>query len=247
MELGDARTKLRRKLVDAVLRARRPQRQGCTPMRSHCRAWAARASCSDDTLIVAERFRLVGRLTTEEQMRAVTIGELRPLGGPVVLVDYDADWPRLFEREAARIRAALGDVALEIEHVGSTAVPGLAAKPVIDVLLVIADSADEGAYVPALEPAGDVLRIREPDFDDHRLFKGPDMDVNLHVFSRGSVEIDRFLIFRDWLRSNAADRELYLRTKRELAEKEWTFTQHYADAKTETVEEILARAVRRRG
>jgi GrpB-like predicted nucleotidyltransferase (UPF0157 family) len=115
------------------------------------------------------------------------------------------------------------------------------------VVLVVADSADEDTYVAALEAAGYVLRIREPDFDEHRLLKGPDTDVNLHVFSRGSGEIDRFFIFRDWLRSNAADRELYLRTKRELAQKEWTFTQHYADAKTETVEEVLARAVRQRG
>jgi GrpB-like predicted nucleotidyltransferase (UPF0157 family) len=128
---------------------------------------------------------------------------------------------------------------LRIEHVGSTSVPGLAAKPIIDVLLVVADATDEGAFVPALEAAGYRLRIRE---DEHRLFKGPDVDVNLHVFSSGHPEVDRMLLFRDWLRAVPADRELYLRTKRELAKRRWRYVQNYADAKTTVVEEILARA-----
>jgi GrpB-like predicted nucleotidyltransferase (UPF0157 family) len=179
---------------------------------------------------------------TEEQLRAATIGELVPLAGPVQIVDYDPEWPRLFEREAERIQAALGDRVLLLEHVGSTSVPGLAAKPKIDVLLVVANSADEPAYVPSLEAAGYVLRIREPDWYEHRMFKGPDTDVNLHVFSPGCPEIDRMLLFRDWLRSNASDRHLYERTKRELARKDWKYTQNYADAKTAVVEEILVRA-----
>ena len=179
---------------------------------------------------------------TEEQMRAVQVGELAPLVGPIYIVDYDPEWPRLFEREAERVQATLGDRVLLIEHVGSTSVPGLAAKPRIDVLLVVADSADELAYVPALEAAAYALRIREPDWYEHRIFKGPDTDINLHVFSPGSPEIDRMLLFRDWLRSNTADRRLYDRTKRELARLDWKYTQNYADAKTAVVEEILARA-----
>lgn len=179
---------------------------------------------------------------TEEQLRAVTVGELAPLVGHVQIVDYDPEWPRLFEREATRIQAALGDRALLIEHVGSTSVPGLAAKPRIDVLLVVADSADESTYAPDLEAAGYVLRIREPDWHEHRVFKGPDTDINLHVFSPGSPEIDRMLLFRDWLRSHASDRQLYERTKRVLARKDWKHMQNYADAKTSVVEEILARA-----
>jgi len=179
---------------------------------------------------------------TEEQMRAVHVGELTPLVGPINIVDYDPQWPRLFEREADRVQATLGDRVLLIEHVGSTSVPGLAAKPRIDVLLVIADSSDESAYVPALEAADYVLRIREPDWYEHRVFKGPDMDINLHVFSPGCPEIDRMLLFRDWLRSNVSDRLLYERTKRELARKDWKYTQNYADAKTAVVEEILTRA-----
>jgi GrpB-like predicted nucleotidyltransferase (UPF0157 family) len=179
---------------------------------------------------------------TEEQLRAATIGELVPLAGPIQIVDYNPEWPRLFEREAKRIQGALGDRVLLLEHVGSTSVPGLAAKPKIDVLLVVANSADEPAYVPALEATGYVLRIREPDCYEHRMFKGPDTDVNLHVYSTGCPEIDRYLLFRDWLRSNASDRHLYERTKRELARKDWKYMQNYADAKSAVVEEILVRA-----
>ena len=182
--------------------------------------------------------------TSEEDLRAVTVGPLQELGGPVELVEYGPDWPRLYEREARRIRAALDGRALLLEHVGSTSVPGLVAKPKIDVLVVVADSADEAAYVPPLEAAGYVLRIREPDWHQHRLFKGPDTDVNVHVFSPSSPEIDRLLRFRDHLRANEADRELYARTKRELARQNWKYVQNYADAKTAVVEEIIARAER---
>lgn len=123
-----------------------------------------------------------------------------------------------------------------------TSVPRLAAKPLIDILLIVPNSADETAYVPALEAAGYVLRIREPDWHEHRLFKGPDTNINLHVFSPDSPEIERMLLFRDWLRSHPTDRQLYERAKRELASREWKYVQNYADAKTEVVEEIIARA-----
>ena len=179
---------------------------------------------------------------TEEQLRAVTIGELKRHDGSVVLAEYDPRWPRLFEREAERIRRALHNDALLIEHVGSTSVPGLAAKPIIDIVLAVPDAADEDAYVPRLEAAGYVLRIREPALDEHRMFKGPDTNVNLHVHSAGSVEVERVIAFRDRLRASASDRDLYLRTKRELAAREWRFVQNYADAKTAVIEEILARA-----
>ena len=180
----------------------------------------------------------------EAELRAVTIGELKTVSGPIALVDYDPAWPGLFVREAERIRAALGDRAVLVEHTGSTSVPGLAAKPIIDITLAVPDSADEEAYAPALEAVGYVLRIREPDWYEHRVFKGPDTKVNLHVFSEGCPEIDRMLCFRDRIRTNAADRELYERTKRELAAQEWEYVQDYADAKTVVVEEIVARAFR---
>ena len=158
---------------------------------------------------------------------------------PVELAEYDPAWPALYERLAAQIRAALDPLVLE--HVGSTSVPGLSAKPRIDILLVVPDSADEAAYVPALEDAGFVLRIREPDWHEHRLLRRADVDVNVHVLSRGSTEIERMLRFRDRLRDHADERELYERTKRELAGRPWRYTQEYADAKGEVVEGILDR------
>ncbi len=179
---------------------------------------------------------------TEEQLRVAHVGELLPLVGRIYIADYDPEWPRLFAREAERVLVALGDRVLLLEHVGSTSVPGLAAKPRIDMLLVVANSADEPAYAPALEAAAYLLHIREPDWYEHRLFKGPATDINLHVFSQGCPEIARMLLFRDWLRGHEADRRLYERTKRDLASRNWKYTQNYADAKTTVVEEILARA-----
>ena len=159
----------------------------------------------------------------------------------VTICEYDADWPRLYEREATRIRGALGDDA-EVAHVGSTSVPGLAAKPIIDILLLVPDSRDEPAYLPALESAGYVFGFREPDWFEHRMFKGPDTRIHLHVFSSGEPEAAHMLRFRDHLRVHDADRELYERTKRELAQRDWTVGQDYADAKTQVVQEILGRA-----
>ena len=141
---------------------------------------------------------------TEEQIRTHTIGERKPLSGRILIVDYDPHWQELFRREPDRIRAVLGSRALQIEHVGSTSVPGLSAKPIIDMLLVVTDSADEEIYARNLEAAGYLLRIREGNWYEHRMFKGPDTEINLHVFSSGCPEIDRMLMFRDWLRGNAA-------------------------------------------
>lgn len=179
---------------------------------------------------------------TEEQIRAAWVGEPPAHDAPIELAEYDPRWPELFRREEKRIRAALGERVVRLEHVGSTAVPGLAAKPIIDMCLVVADSSDEAAYVPALEAAGYVLRIREPEWYEHRVFKGPDTNVNLHVYSPGCPEIERHLLFRDRLRTNQADRELYEKTKRDLAKREWKYVQNYADAKTAVVEEIIVRA-----
>jgi len=185
--------------------------------------------------------------TTDEQIEAYTIGAPRVLGSTVLLADYDPDWPAQFERERTAIRGALGDRALRVEHVGSTSVPGLAAKPVIDIILVVPDTTDEPAYVPALERAGYRLQIREPEWHQHRVFvkrfdDGDDTNVNLHVYQDGCVQGDRDLVFRDWLRSNDADRELYERTKRTLAARVWKYLQNYADAKTEVIEDIRSRA-----
>jgi GrpB-like predicted nucleotidyltransferase (UPF0157 family) len=183
---------------------------------------------------------------TEEQILAVTIGERKPHNNTIYLAPYDPAWPSLFSQLEARIREALGDDVLLLEHVGSTSVPGLSAKPIIDMVLAVADSSDEPAYVPRLEEKGFTLRIREPDWYEHRLLKAPDIQGNLHVFSAGCEEIERMLLFRDWLRSHADDRLRYEGAKRELAARTWKYTQNYADAKGEIVEEMLARALRSR-
>jgi GrpB-like predicted nucleotidyltransferase (UPF0157 family) len=166
------------------------------------------------------------------------------MSATIRIVDYDPHWPDLYRREADRIDSVLGDRLLRIEHTGSTSVPGLAAKPIIDILLVVANSADEHTYLPALEAAGYPLRFREPGWHEHRLFRGPDTDINLHVFSSGCPEVERVLLFRDWLRSNATDRDLYARTKLTLAEREWQDVDQYAAAKTAVIEEIIGRAGR---
>jgi GrpB-like predicted nucleotidyltransferase (UPF0157 family) len=181
-------------------------------------------------------------LTSEEDIRRATIGPVIFRNTQIVLVAYDPEWPAIFDREASRIRAALDSLAIRIEHVGSTSVPGLAAKPIIDIVLAVPDSAAEAAYVPALEAAGYVLHNREPGWFEHRMFKGPDVDVNLHVFSAGEAEIDRMVLFRDWLRSHDEDRDAYVRVKCELAQRTWRHVQYYADAKTAVVQQILARA-----
>jgi GrpB-like predicted nucleotidyltransferase (UPF0157 family) len=178
----------------------------------------------------------------ERDLARVTVGGPRPLEGPIEISDYDPDWSGWFAAEEAGIRAALGDRVLLLEHVGSTSVPGLPAKPLIDMAMEVADTADEPAYVPDLEAAGYVLRIREPEWFEHRLFKGPERDINLHVFPAGCAEVQRMIRFRDWLRANPDDRVLYATAKRELAARPWKYMQQYADAKTAVVAEIMTRA-----
>jgi GrpB-like predicted nucleotidyltransferase (UPF0157 family)/uncharacterized protein (DUF952 family) len=178
----------------------------------------------------------------EEELGAVTVGPLDRLDGPVTLVEPDPQWPELFKREAARIRGALGDRARRIEHVGSTSVPGLIAKPIVDIVLVVPDPGDEAGYASALETAGYRLRIRSPEWEEHRMFKGPDTDVNLHVFGPGSPEVERMVRFRDCLRADDGARERYAAEKRALASRRWAHVQYYADAKGPVIEEILAAA-----
>ena len=160
----------------------------------------------------------------------------------IKIVDYDMNWPRKFEMHREIIAGALGGSALRIEHIGSTSVPELAAKPIIDILVVVQDSTDESTYLPQLEAAGYVLRVREPEWNEHRMFRTPEKDVHVHVYSAGCPEIERNLIFRDRLRSNSDDRHRYEQTKRELASREWADMNDYANAKTEVVENIIAAA-----
>jgi GrpB-like predicted nucleotidyltransferase (UPF0157 family) len=151
----------------------------------------------------------------------------------IVIADYDPGWPRRFEVEHGRIAEALGDRALRIEHIGSTAVPGLAAKPIVDILVEVPslDGVD-------LERAGYVLRVRE---EGHRMFRTPELDVHVHVWRTGSPNIASHLALRDRLRASPVDRAAYEALKRELAARDWPDVNHYADAKGPLIREILSR------
>ena len=162
--------------------------------------------------------------------------------GPIHLAPPDPGWPQQYAVVAARIKQALGSVAVVVEHVGSTSVSGLAAKPFLDVLLLVPEPSDEAAYVPGLEAAGFLLHVREPDWHQHRFLRAHDPEVQIHVFAVGSEEAERMLLFRDRLRVNEDERALYEETKRRLAARSWTRVQDYADAKSEVVEEVIARA-----
>ncbi len=161
----------------------------------------------------------------------------------VELVAYDPGWPASFRRYARRLRATLGDRIRLMEHIGSTAVPGLTAKPVIDIVVGIDDPDDEGTYIPDLVAIGYDLRVREP---GHRCLRGGGLDppVNLHCYRPDSVEVERYLLFRDRLRSSASDRELYASVKRGLAGRIWPDMNYYAEAKSDVVQAILQRAER---
>ena len=157
----------------------------------------------------------------------------------IVIADYDAAWPVRFVELQRRVVHALSTAALSVEHIGSTSVPGLAAKPIIDMLLTVASVDDEAAYVGALEDAGLVLRVREP---GHRLFRTPERDVHLHVYEPSDPAVPAYLDLRDWLRTSEADRALYEATKRELARRAWSDMNDYADAKSDVIHAILSRA-----
>jgi GrpB-like predicted nucleotidyltransferase (UPF0157 family) len=156
----------------------------------------------------------------------------------LTLAEPDSAWAERYERERARVAAALHERALRIEHIGSTAVPGLAAKPVIDVLVAVKDVRD-AQIEPALRAAGFEPVIDEP---DHRMYRTPDMTVHVHLWPVDSPEIERHLTFRDWLRTDPADRTLYEHVKRKLAERDWADRNDYAQAKTPVISAILRRA-----
>jgi GrpB-like predicted nucleotidyltransferase (UPF0157 family) len=161
---------------------------------------------------------------------------------PITISPYDPRWPERFRRAETRIRAALGDRAQVVEHVGSTAVPGLAAKDRIDIDLIVADPADEDAYVPALAAAGYTLRTREPHWYEHRCLWTDNHDVTLHVFGPDCDEHLRHLIFRDWLRGHPADRDRYAARKYRTAAEHPMSMAHYTHGKADVIVEILERA-----
>jgi GrpB-like predicted nucleotidyltransferase (UPF0157 family) len=153
----------------------------------------------------------------------------------IAVVDYDAAWPDYFEVERSRIDQALANVPHRVVHVGSTSVTGVSAKPIVDLQLSVSEDEDEGSYLPALESAGYVLRVRER---GHRMLSTPALDVHVHVCSIGSDWERRYLLFRDWLRESEADRAKYPEVNEALARGDWPSMNHYADAKSGVIQEI---------
>jgi GrpB-like predicted nucleotidyltransferase (UPF0157 family) len=140
------------------------------------------------------------------------------IGYPLRIEEPDPSWPERYRLQEARVLAVLGDRALDIQHVGSTSVPGLPAKPIIDIDLTVSDPTNETAYVPDLEGLGYVHWLTEPDWHQHRLLKQLDEPrVHLHVFGPDSPEVVRHLMFRDWLIAHPEDRERYAAAKRDAA------------------------------
>jgi len=180
--------------------------------------------------------------SSDERATGSTIRHPVAVNGPITVVPYNPTWPTQYEHAAANILAALGNRIISLQHIGSTSVPGLPAKPIIDIQLLVEDSADEGAYATPLEEAGYTLRIREPEWEQHRLFKGTNPDVNVHVFSRGSQQSLRHLAFRDRMRDHNDERDLYAAVKLDLAARTWAYVQDYADAKNEVIDQIVARS-----
>lgn len=167
----------------------------------------------------------------------VLIGGREPV--TIAVVDHDARWFLRMQRVAGRVRQVLGEHALAVEHIGSTAVPGLAAKPIVDMLLTIARVEHEAAYLPALQSIGFALRVREP---GHRMLRTPGRDVHLHVYEPDAPKVSDYLDLRDWLRVDAADREHYAAEKRRLARRQWRDMNDYADAKGDIIRQMLTRA-----
>ncbi|MET8263694.1 GrpB family protein [Micromonospora arida] len=178
---------------------------------------------------------------TPEQVDAGLVGEPPRTWESVVIEEYDPAWAQRFIAVRSSLTEALGGLIIGVEHVGSTAVPGLAAKPVIDVDLVIEDTADEATYLAAVERLGYRLVLREPWWHGHRMLLSPAEDVNLHVWPQGAPEPVRHRLFRDWLRAHPHDRERYAATKRRLARDTAHRPRDYSLAKNDVIDEIYAR------
>jgi GrpB-like predicted nucleotidyltransferase (UPF0157 family) len=169
------------------------------------------------------------------------VGEPPKRWEKIVVEEYDPGWVGRFEAAGSALREALGGLVVGVEHVGSTSVPGLAAKSIIDIDLLLDDTADESRYLPALEAIGYRLVLREPWWYGHRMFVSGAEDVNLHVWPPTAPEPIRHRLFRDWLRSHPEDLELYASAKRRLARDTVDRPGDYSLAKNEVIDDIFAR------
>ena len=174
----------------------------------------------------------------------------RTVKPPITIIEPKPEWPQRFEEIKNRLQKALGSFLIEVAHSGSTSVPGLPAKDIIDIDLTLKDAADEESYVKLLENAGFRFLLREPGWHQHRFFveDWPDAyHVNLHVWGPNCPEVIRHRIFRDWLLKTPSDLQLYAKVKREAAEqavRAGDSMMDYTQRKDKTIQEILERAFR---
>jgi GrpB-like predicted nucleotidyltransferase (UPF0157 family) len=182
-------------------------------------------------------------VTRNAQPRRPDVVDVDLVGGTekrhLEVVDYDSRWPELFAEHRDRVLEALRAEHVDVEHIGSTSVPGLAAKPIIDIVVAVDDITAEEDYLEQLLTAGYLLRVREP---GHRLVRTPDRDVHVHVYEKGAEAVEKYLRLRDHLRTDADDRELYASTKRALIGQGFDDMNAYSDAKTDVIAGILERA-----
>jgi GrpB-like predicted nucleotidyltransferase (UPF0157 family) len=182
-------------------------------------------------------------MVEESKPRRRDVVDVELIGGVekrrLELVDYDGRWPGIFRDHQDRIRSALAGVVSAVEHIGSTSVPGLAAKPIIDVVVTVPDITAEEDYLDPLIVAGYELRVREP---GHRMVRTPARDAHVHILQRGNPDVDEYRLLRDHLRADADDRALYERTKRALLAEDRDDMNAYAEAKTEVILAIKGRA-----
>lgn len=168
----------------------------------------------------------------------------------IVIEDYDPDWPLMYEREKKALLAAVGEYVERIEHIGSTSVPGLGAKPVIDMMIGVAslDTADAHCIEPIVTLGYEYLKRAEASMPNRRYFRKDDACGRrthpIHLWQTDSDEWAAHILFRDYLRTNPGDRLRYERLKRELAKKEWETGSQYADAKSDFIADVLRKARR---
>jgi GrpB-like predicted nucleotidyltransferase (UPF0157 family) len=170
------------------------------------------------------------------------------VGFTVTIVEYDESWPARFEEEAARVTDALGPIALRVDHVGSTSVPGLAAKPIVDLQVSVASLQPMDAFREPLRAIGyeHFEWLNADGVDDYPYFAKPPEPpraFHIHVAESGSFHERRHLAFRDWLRAHPEDAAEYERVKRNLAQREWPTMDEYANAKTAFIVTTTAKAL----
>jgi GrpB-like predicted nucleotidyltransferase (UPF0157 family) len=187
-------------------------------------------------LEVTQRFH-----ASPEQLAASLVGEPPARWQTIVLEDYDPAWADQFAATRSRLEQTLPGQMVGIEHVGSTSVPGLAAKPIIDIDLLLDSTADESRYLPALEGLGYRLVLREPWWYGHRMLVSPTADVNLHVWPQDAPEPIRHRLFRDWLRSHPDDRDRYAAAKRSVAAATEDQPGDYSLSKNAVIDDIYAK------